>query len=306
MKKMIAVFSVVALGAVLVLVGCGKQGPSEVETDESAIASFIANDTLWFNTGRHYEGEATDDSGGTSGDYGELPYGQPGPLGEISPLLWGRQVLGHPDPRVTIDVVGDSAYVAWEIHNTGFFNIFAWDPDSGQSGEWVFIKKELNETARIAAIFKRTGSSGDPYRGWDLFAISGAWGTSEPQRTVEIDSVRIQCTTYPDTVFSTPLGLTPILSTLTFAPGEAVTLTLYSNTVDANAFLHVFRNTWPFHIRVPFTYNSNDGSYTGTWNAELIPAVRIAVFDCMHKNTLEDDEYCYDYNGWLFFYLVHP
>jgi len=50
---------------------------------------------------------------------------------------------------ITVDVNGDSAYVAWEIHNTGYFNIFAWDPDSGQSGEWVFVKKELNETARI-------------------------------------------------------------------------------------------------------------------------------------------------------------
>jgi hypothetical protein len=306
MKRMIAVFTAAAIGALIIMTGCGKEGPSDIDMDESAIRSFIESDTLWFNTSRHFEGEATDDSGGTSGDYGRVPHGSPGPLGEIAPLLWGRQILGHPDPQVIIDVVGDSAYVAWEIHNTGFFNIFAWDPDSGQSGEWVFIKKELNETARISAVFKRTGNHGDPYRGWDLSAISGAWGTSEPNRTVTIDSLRIQCATHPDTVFSTPLGITPILQTLTFAPGETVTLTLYANVPDAKVFLHVFRNIWPFHIRVPFTYNNEDGSYTGTWNAEIIPAVRIAVFDCMHKNTLDDDAYQYDYNGWLFFYLVHP
>lgn len=308
MKKYIAIIMMVLLTALISLIGCGKSGPSGVELDETAIYSYIENDTLWFNTGRHYEGEATDDSGRTKGSRGELGSGTVGIFGEITPLLWGRQILGHPNPQVTVDINGDSAYVAWELHNTGFLNIFAWDPDSGQSGEWVFIKKQLDETVLIYAVFKRTGEPGDPYRGWDLYAISGAWGTSEPEdlRTVTIDSLRIECNTYPDTVFTTPLGITPILQTLTFAPGETVTLTLYSNDPDANVFLHVFRDTWPYHIRVPFTYNNNNGSYTGTWNTELIPAVRIAVFDMMHKNTLEDDEYPYDFNGWLFFYLVHP
>jgi hypothetical protein len=307
MKQFAVVFTVVILMVFVSVIGCGKSGPSESEMDESAIRDFITSDTLWFNISRHYEGEATDDSGGSATSSVYNP-GALGPLGEITPLLWGRQILGHPDPSVSIDIFEDSAYVAWEVHNTGYFNIFAWDPDSGSSGEWVFIKKELNETARISAVFKKTGHTGDPYRGWDLYAISGGWGTSDPEglRTVTIDSLRIECTTYPDTVFATPLGVTPILQTLTFAPGESVTLTLYSNDADARVFLHVFRNTWPFHIRVPFTYNNNNGSYTGTWNAELIPAVRIAVFDMMHKNTLEDDEYVYDYNGWLFFYLVHP
>lgn len=307
MKKFMTIFLIVLVSVTLAVVGCGKKGPSEVSLDETAISDYIANDTLWFNTTRHYEGEATDDSGNSSGSVG-MGMGNIKPLGEIEPLLWGRQILGHPNPNVTIEVNGDSAFVSWELHNTGYFNIFAWDPDSGQSGNWVLIKKELNETSKISAVFKRTGSSEDPYRGWDLYAISGAWGTSEPEeaRTVNIDSIRIQCTSYPDTVFNTPFGITPILQTLTFAPGETVTLTLYSNDPDARVFLHIFRNTWPFHIRIPFTYNNNDGSYTGTWNVELIPAVRLAVFDMMNKNTLEDDEYSYDFNGWLFFYLVHP
>ena len=145
MKRMMAVLTIAAIAALVAFTGCGKEGPNDVDMDESAIRSFISNDTLWFNTGRHYEGEATDDSGGTSGAFDELQQGYVGPLGEITPLLWGRQILGHPNPQVTIDIVDDSAYVAWEVHNTGYFNIFAWDPDSGQNGEWVFIKKELNE-----------------------------------------------------------------------------------------------------------------------------------------------------------------
>jgi len=307
MKKFVTVLLIMTVIGIIVFVGCGKENPGEVETDETAIRDFVANDTLWFNTTRHYEGEAKNDSGGTSGGMG-MGSGEVGILGEIDPLLWGRQILGHPNPQITVEVNGDSAYVAWEIHSTGYFNIYAWDPDSGQSGNWVIVKKELNETARISAIFKRTGNQGDPYRGWDLYAISGAWGTSEPeaQRTVNIDSLRIQCTTYTDTVFDTPLGITPILQTLTFAPGETITLTIYSNVPDARVFLHIFRNVWPYHIRVPFTFNNSNGTYNGTWNAELVPAVRLAVFDMLNKNTLEDDEYRYDSNGWLFFYLVHP
>lgn len=285
--------------------GCGKKGPAQTEMDETAIVNYIENDTLWFNTERHYEGEAKDDSGGTAGSRGFIPGHT---LGGIDPLLWGRQILGHPDPQVSVDIVDDSAYVAWELHNTGYFNIFAWDPDSGQAGEWVFVKKNLDETVRLSAIFKRTGQTGDPYRGWDLYAISGAWATSEPAgfRTVNIDSLRIESTSYPDTVFTTPLEVTPILQTLTFAPGETVTLSLYSNDADARVFLHIVRDESPYHIRIPFTYNNNNGSYTGTWNVELIPAVRLAVFDIIHKNTLEDDVYQYDSNVWLLFYLVHP
>ena len=307
MKKFIAISMMALLIALVSFIGCGKDQASEAEQDDVAIRSFIAGDTLWFNPDQHYEDSATNDSGGGIGSLGPGS-GMAGIFGDIIPLCWGRQVLGHPNPQVTIEINGDSAYIAWEIHNVGYFNIYAWDPDSGTSGDWVSIKKALSETIRISAFFQRTGEPGDPYRGWDLYAISGAWGTSEPEgsRTVTIDSLRIECTTYPDTVFSTPLCITPILQTLTFAPGETVILTVYSNDPEAKVFFHVFRNTWPFHIRIPFTYNNNDGSYTGTWNAELIPAVRIAVFDMMHKSTLEDDEYVYDSNGWLFFYLVHP
>jgi hypothetical protein len=307
MKRLIELLMVITVITVISFTGCGKKGPAQVEMDETAIRNYVENDTLWFNTCRHYEGEAQDDSGGTAGSRGFIPR-TGGTFGEIEPLLWGRQILGHPDPQISLEVIGDSAYVAWESHNTGYFNIFAWDPDSGQSGEWVFVKKGLTEIVRISAVFKRTGQAGDPYRGWDLYAISGAWATSDPEnsRTVNIDSLRIQSTSYPDTVFTTPLEITPILQTLTFAPGESVTLTLYSNDVDASVFLHILRNAKPYHIRIPFTYNNNNGTYTGTWNVEQIPAVRLAVFDILHKNTLEDDVYHYDSNLWLLFYLVHP
>lgn len=307
MKRLTGFLMVITMIIVVSFTGCSKKSPAQVEMDETAIRSYIENDTLWFNTGRHYEGEAQDDSGGTAGSCGFIP-GTGHTFGGIDPLLWGRQILGHPDPQVSVDIIDDSAYVAWELHNTGYFNIFAWDPDSGQAGEWVFVKKDLNETVRLSAVFKRTGQTGDPYRGWDLYGISGAWATSEPagSRTVNIDSLRIESTSYPDTVFTTPLEITPILQMLTFAPGETVTLSLYSNDADARVFLHIVRDVSPYHIRIPFTYNNSNGSYTGTWNVEQIPAVRLAVFDMLHKNTLEDDEYHYDSNLWLLFYLVHP
>jgi hypothetical protein len=50
--------------------------------------------------------------------------------------------------------------------------------------------------------------------------------------------------------------------------------------------------------------NIGDQSYSGVWHAQLLPAVRFAVFDCLQHETLHDDEYPYDFNGWLFPYLV--
>ncbi len=50
--------------------------------------------------------------------------------------------------------------------------------------------------------------------------------------------------------------------------------------------------------------NVGEGTYTGTWHAQLVPAVRFVVFDCLQHGTLHDDEYPYDFNGWLFPYIV--
>jgi hypothetical protein len=276
--------------APLLLIGCrNAQEPSEL--DEQAIADVMAGSD-WFKLTEHFEGTALDDSGST--DTTSIA------KDTIAPFLWGRRIAGHPDSRVDISVTDDSAFAAYTIHTVGTLDILGWNPDTG----WVGVQKSLVETARLYAIFKRTGRTSDPHRGWVLTHVSGAEGVSDSILTVRIDSVRIQSLSYPDTVLSDPLNIFPLTSALTFTPGEEVALTVYTNDSSLRLFLHVFVPLWPWHVRVPFM-NMGDQTYAGVWHAQLLPAVRFAVFDCLQYETLHDDEYPYDFNGWLFPYLVN-
>lgn len=274
----------------LILAGCQKNPQEPAELDEQAITD-IMEGSEWFQLNEHFEGAAVDDSG--SSDTTRLV------KDTIFPILWGRDITGHPNSKADITIVGDSAFVSFTIHTVGTLKILALNPDTG----WVGIEKSLSETSQLYAIFKRLGTATDPHRGWELTDISGASGSSDSVLTVRIDSVRIQSTSHSDTVLSDPLEIFPVENALSFTSGEQVTLTVYANAATLRLFLHVFLPHWPWHVRVPFT-NAGDGTYTGVWNVQLIPAVRFAVFDCLHYGTLHDDEYPYDFNGWLFPYVV--
>ena len=280
------------LAILIALPGCSKKSENPQLTDEEAIQEF-ASGSDWFKLTNHFEGEAVSDSGDTSTTAGKI-------LWDTLTVLWGRKITGHPDPQATIEITGDSAFVSWEINTVGYFHIVKWVSDSGR---WVHIKKPLSETANLHAIFKRMDETNLTYRGWELTKISGAEGTSDSVCTVEILSVNIQSESYPDTTITDPLVLFDIEDVLTFQTGEEVTLTVETNGMPAELFLHVFTDHWPWHFRIPF-HNEEDGTYTGTWTVQRIPAVRFAVFDLLHHDTIYDDSYPYDFNGWLFPYLT--
>jgi hypothetical protein len=284
MKRLLIALILIWIAAI----GCKKE--EQEISDEQAIMELISESPL-FDISNHYEGGATSDSGDTSyyvmGD-------------SIVPILWGREILEQPDPTISISIVGDSAYVIYEGYNRGNLDILTWDPDSG----WILYKKPLSETYQIHAVFRKTGKDTDPNRGWELTHISGAKGISDSVNTVRIDSIRISSTSYPDTVLRDPLMLFSVDSILTFSQGEPVYLTLYTNDGTARAFLHVFA-IFPRHIRIPFT-NMGERIYQNPnpWYTQIIPAVRLAVFDLMQYETLHDSEYPYDFCGWLFPYRV--
>jgi len=278
------------LAILIALPGCSKKSENPQLTDEEAIQEF-ASGSDWFKLTNHFEGEAVSDSGDTTTTLGK---GVPDTL----TLLWGREIIGHPNSQVTIDITGDSAFVSWEINTLGRFHILRKLPDT-----LIHIEKPLSETANLYAIFKRRGETNLTYRGWELTKISGAEGTSDSVCTVEILSVNIQSESYPDTTITDPLVLFDIEDVLTFQTGEEVTLTVETNGMPAELFLHVFTDHWPWHFRIPF-HNEEDGTYTGTWTVQRIPAVRFAVFDLLHHDTIYDDSYPYDFNGWLFPYLT--
>ncbi len=278
---------------VLVLLSfyCAKEeGVTDVEADKSAITN-IVNTSVYFNTTEHYEGEAVSDSGDTSGLLNADTLGA---------VLWGRELHDRKSPVIDIKINGDSAYVYYTGGNIGFLDILTYMPDTG----WVLFKKPLSETFTIRAVFQRTGPVTSQNRGWELTYISGAHGISDSVHTVRIDSIRIQSESYPDTLIRDPLALFSVDNILTFKPQEEVNLTLYTNDGTANAFLHIFAY-FPPHIRIPFA-NMGSGMYENPnpWHANLIPSIRLAVFDFMQYETLHDSEYPYDFDGWLFPYIV--
>ena len=276
---------------VLLSVYCGKKEEvTDVEADKNAIVDIVEN-SVYFNTSDHYEGEAVSDSGDTIGLL---------KADTLGAVLWGRELHERKTPNIDVKIVGDSAYVSFTGGNIGFLDILTYMPDTG----WVLFKKPLSETYTIRAVFKRTGPVTSQNRGWELTHISGSHGVSDSVYTVRIDSIRIQSESYPDTVIRDPLALFPVDNILTFKPQEEVNLTLYTNDETARAFLHIFAY-FPPHIRIPFA-NMGNGVYANPnpWYANLIPSIRLAVFDFMQYETLHDSEYPYDFDGWLFPYIV--
>jgi hypothetical protein len=169
---------------------------------------------------------------------------------------------------------------------------------------WVLWDKNLAETAEVRATFLRTGTVDDEHRGWQLHTISLAYGASDSVNTVRIDSVRINCLSYPDLLIADPLNTYyDVEDLLTFQSLEDVTVTLYTNVVDGNAFLHTFILAWPYYVRLPFA-NMGNGVYQGTWNAQIIAVPRFAIFDLLSHSTIYTETDPYDFNGWLLPYTI--
>jgi hypothetical protein len=273
MKRKLYVFAILAL-AVMVS-QCTK------ETDEDAIKDLIAADTVWFNPNSEVDS--------TSGDEDQDTL-----------VIWWRGQQTHDDPIIDIQIVEDSAWVSFSRGNFGYFYTLA----RIDTMPWVLWTKDLSETAEIRATFLRTGTENDEYRGWQLNTISLAYGVSNTVNTVAIDSVHISCLSYPDLWIRDPLNTYyEVEDLITFQALEDVTVTLYTNVADGHAFLHTFILAWPYYIRLPFE-NMENGVYQGTWDAQLIPFPRFAIFDVMAHSTIYSPDGPYDFNGWLFPYNI--
>ena len=263
----------------LFLVSCNKVDP---EADALAIQGIVDRDSVWF------EGSTTVDSTGTGG------------LDSDTAVIWWRGAQTHDDPVVDIQVNGDSAWVEWSRHNYGDFYILANLP----TDSLVLWTKNVVETAKLRGVFTRNGRVSDDDRGWALQKVSLAYGQSDSANTVRIDSLRIESATAGDILVVDPLSTYYGLENLTwFTPGESVTLTLYTNVEEGEAFLHTFVLLWPFYVRVKFD-NAGAGVYTGTWNAQLLPFPRFAIFDFVTRSTIYTPDMPYDFTGWMFPYTI--
>jgi hypothetical protein len=115
-------------------------------------------------------------------------------------MVAGRQT--HSQPIISIEINGDSAFVSWARKDSGPLYLLIKLPDT----TWLFWTKVLSETVKINAIFLKTGDVSDTItRGWQLEKISLAWGQSNTVRTVRIDSLRIQSSSYSNLLITNPL-----------------------------------------------------------------------------------------------------
>lgn len=282
----------------LLIWGCDKttEANNDPQTDEEAIDMLLDDNETYFNTQNHYGEEDTTEV-------------KDGDRDQINTFFWFRELNPNPEYLINIQINGDSAYVSIHGDYEGTLNLFAWENDSVKT-----YTKDFTDQSLRYAIFNRLtdfAPEDDPERrrGWRLTHVSGA-ETGPDNHTVEIESVRLNCDSYPDTLIIDPLAIFSKDELITVMPEEPCTLTVYTNT-DLEIIDHVFLHSWRRHIqhhRGRFNY-IGDGVYSGVWLAPsddpvALNRVHHVAFDMIKYETLNDDVHIYDSNAWLFPYRV--
>jgi len=298
MKQLTKIAFFSFLTVALICCGCSKKTTEpEPETDEEAIQWLIGESPSYFNTQDHYGEEDTTD-------------GRPGVFSPIITYFWFRELTYDPQISINIDIVGDSAYVSWFGEFKGNLHLFSdtiFPPDT-----LIEYTKNFTDHHNRYAIFKRLfHQEEDPMhrRGWRLVMVTGAEMTSEINR-VRIDSVRLNCTHYPDTLLTDPLAFFEKDDIITLSPEEKCSLTVYTNSDSVNVD-HLFLHSWRRHIqhhRHEFMH-IGDGIFSGVWfapsnEAGAMDVIHHSAFDMIDKETLDDTEGLYDSNAWGMPYKV--
>ena len=273
--------------------GCEESLTNADLTDEEALDLLITDRQDYFDSQNHYGEEDTTNV--------RLEFREP-----INTFFWFRE-LQTASVNYNIQITGDSAYVEFTGEFTGELNLFA-----AEEPVEIFLK-DFDEHSARNAIFKRLEDvDEDPLtrRGWRLTNVTGA-ETGPGNQSVRIDSVRLNCYSYPDTVFIDPTTMFSKEDLITLYPEERCSLTVYTNfdgIVERDlVFLHSWRRFVP-HFRTRFEF-VEDGVYAGVWLApansgNALNKVHHAAFDMIKYETLLDDEYEYDSNAWSFPYKV--
>ena len=258
--------------------GCEQNITEAERRDEEAIQDLIAGLSDWFAVDGHLGKES------------EEPQGKE----PIRPIFWWREVE-RPIPRIiTIDLVGDSAFVTVERDIEGWFNIVVdVDPDS-------ILHKVLADSSKRYAVFKRD-TVPEYHRGWRVVSLSGVEIVSD-FNTVRIDSVRLELAASGwDTLIVNPLQVFAREEVLTLPPDAEVEVTAYTNESTACVFLHTFRPWRPHRWRFR---HQGDGVFYGRWVTPHRLGIHHAAVDIIHHDTIYDDAYSYDSHAWLLPYRV--
>jgi hypothetical protein len=284
-RRLVEIVVVIVL---LLVFGCNNPTDAYISLDEEAIQDYISND-------HDFAGYfAFDDY------YGEEDTVPPGiRLRTITgPSIWYREPQNI-NREISINIVNDSAFVSLWHSVEGVFHILEIDT-SASPDTLIDHQKGLQDYSSNYAIFKRyPGVSA--YRGWRLESLTGV-NVNADSEWVAIDSVRINCQSYENTLFTTPFVFFQREELLTFGKEEAVTLTIYSND-NIYAYLHAHSLG---HWRRWILEEIESGVWQGYWITPLIPVPRIKViaFDVLTKNTIDEEDSWYESNIWIFPYRV--
>ncbi|MCD4818220.1 MAG: hypothetical protein K8S23_05980 [Candidatus Cloacimonetes bacterium] len=262
-------------------------------TDEEALNLLITDNQSYFETEDHYGEEDTTEV--------QTEFRDP-----LNTFFWFRN-LQSASITINISIDGDSAFVVFSGDYEGILNLYA-SQDTIELHTKNFVEHSIRN-----AIFKRLeDAETDPLkrRGWRLTEVSGA-ETGPGDQTVRIDSVRLNCDSYPDTIFTNPLELFSIEDLITLYPQERCSLTVYTNFDENVEHDFVFLHSWRRfiqHFRARFDF-VEDGVYSGVWyapanTANALNTVHHAAFDIINNETLLDDEIPYNSNAWTLPYKV--
>lgn len=213
-------------------------------------------------------------------------------------FLWYREIK-HLNKQLEIDIVNDSAFVTISTRVDGLFHILALDTAANPDSV-IDYQKDLGDNFMSYAVFKRYPEE-ILHRGWRLESLTGVEVNSDSVE-VQIDSIRINCESYVDTVIVSPWVLFQRGELLTFGREEEVTLTIYSDD-EIYAFLHA--HGWGHWRRWKFDeMESYPTIFRGRWRTSIIPGGKLVIFDVLHQNTLDEEDCKYNSNVWIFPYWV--
>lgn len=292
MRKFKLLCSLVVFVLMLVI-GC--ENTDDITLDELAIEDYILSESEfagYFSFNEHYGEEDTVTRLRTI----------------TGPHTWYREPQDI-NRQISINIVNDSAFVSFWHSVDGIFHVLEIDT-SANPDTLIDHQKVLEDNASNYAIFRRyRGVSAR--RGWRLESLTGVDvnGFEPPGGdcvVVAIDSVRISCESYEDTLFTTPHVFFERGELLTFEGQEAVTLTLYSHrpdVYDIYSYLHAHTlgrwRRWGLEEIEP-------GVWQGYWITPVATGIgiRAIAFDILEKNTIDEEEWRYLSNIWLFPYRV--
>ncbi len=281
----------------LLLIGC-KNNPTDndISTDEEAIQDYISNNL-------DFAGYFAFDEYYGKGDTVPLEI----PLRTITgPHIWYREPQDI-NREISINIVNDSAFVYFWSRVYGVFHILEKDTSASPDTS-IDHQKDLIDESSNYAIFKRYDGV-SACRGWRLESLTGVDVEGFEIAPgdclfVRIDSLRINCESYEDTLFTDPVVFFQRGELLTFGRQEAVTLTLYPRSIETPSvysYLHAHSlghwRRWRFE-------EIETGVWQGYWVTPLIPGIRVVAFDILAKHTIDEEEWPYLSNIWLFPYRI--